>query len=256
VDPEYGRHYRELYEKHWWWRSREEAILQVLRRQFGARRNLNILDIGCGDGVFFDRLTEFGDVEGIEPAAALVDPAGPHRARITVAPFDEEFRPGKRYSLILMLDVLEHLDRPAQALRHAAALLEPGGLLLITVPAFRLLWTSHDVLNQHRERFTKGSFRGLARQAGVHVLEARYFFLWLFPVKLIARGREWLAPTKPKVPEPPPRWLNGFLQTFSRADNRVALAAPFPVGSSLLVLATNSVDEIRSHPDRISGSGR
>jgi SAM-dependent methyltransferase len=182
-------------------------------------------------------------VEGIEPAGGLVDPTGPHRARITVAPFDEEFRPGKRYSLILMLDVLEHLDRPAQALRHAAALLEPGGLLLITVPAFRLLWTSHDVLNQHRERFTKRSFRRLARQAGVRILEARYFFLWLFPVKLITRGREWLVGTKPEVPVPPPPWLNGVLQTLSRADNRMALGAPFPAGSSLLVLATNSVGE-------------
>jgi len=244
LDTEYGRHYRELYEKHWWWRTREEAILHVLRRRFGARRNLKILDIGCGDGVFFDRLAEFGDVEGIEPAADVVDPTGPHRARITVAAFDEEFQPGKRYSLILMLDVLEHLDRPAEALRHAAALLEPGGLLLITVPAFQLLWTSHDVLNHHRERFTKTSFRRIARQGGVHVLEARYFFLWLFLVKLITRGMERLAGAKPKVPQAPPPWLNGFLQSLSRADNRLALGAAFPVGSSLLVLATNSVGEV------------
>ncbi len=119
LDPDYGRHYRELYEKHWWWRAREVILLEELHRLFPDSRPLSILDVGCGDGLFFEPLRQFGNVEGIESETALVDPRGPNRRRITVAPFDASFKPGKQYDLILMLDVLEHLDSPEQALRHA-----------------------------------------------------------------------------------------------------------------------------------------
>ncbi len=130
MDPKYGEAYRELFEKHWWWRSRSELIIDRLRqlrtghRRDGARKR--ILDIGCGDGLFFDRLAEFGNVEGVEPSIDLVSPDNPHRNRIYVCPFDENFRPGKQYSLITMLDVLEHLDDPMGALRHALDLLGTG----------------------------------------------------------------------------------------------------------------------------------
>ena len=60
-------------------------------------------------------------------------PQGPFRDRIHIAPFDTEFRPATPYSLVLMLDVLEHIENPGQALRHAHSLLKPGGALLLTV---------------------------------------------------------------------------------------------------------------------------
>src|SRR5262249_41115785 len=106
----------------------------------------------------------------------------------------------KHYSLILMLDVLEHLDRPEAALRHAGTLLEQGGVLLITVPAFRLLWTNHDVLNQHRTRFTKAGLRNLLERVRLRVLDSKYFFIWLFAAKLCARVIEGMIRSKPVVP--------------------------------------------------------
>ena len=78
-----------------------------------ASRRERILDIGCGDALFFDRLAEFGEVEGVEPCLDLISPGNPHRDRIYVCPFDENFRPGKQYSLILMLDVLSIWRNPS-----------------------------------------------------------------------------------------------------------------------------------------------
>jgi 2-polyprenyl-3-methyl-5-hydroxy-6-metoxy-1,4-benzoquinol methylase len=238
LDPNYNEAYGELYTRHWWWRAREEMVLQLLRKQFGSRSDLQILDIGCGDGLFFDSLEEFGEVEGIEAASDLIAPQGIHRTRIHVGQFDESFRPRKRYSLILMLDVLEHLDHPEAALRHAGALLELGGVLLITVPAFRLLWTNHDILNQHRTRFTKAGLRNLLERGRLRVLDGRYFFAWLFAAKLCTRAIEGVVRSKPVVPRVPAPWLNNLLWRFSRAENSLALHLSFPFGSSLLVLAT------------------
>jgi SAM-dependent methyltransferase len=190
VDPGYGQGYADLFRRHWWWRAREALLLRELRRARPANGWRSVLDIGCGDGLFFDRLREFGEVEGVEPDASLVTADGPHRARIHVGPFDAAFRPGKRYSVTLMLDVLEHLADPVGALRHALSLLEPGGTFVATVPAFRALWTGHDDLNHHLTRYTRRSFRALARAAGLRIDRERYFFHWTCPVKLLVRLKE------------------------------------------------------------------
>jgi 2-polyprenyl-3-methyl-5-hydroxy-6-metoxy-1,4-benzoquinol methylase len=91
VDPEYGRRYHQLYEQHWWWRAREAAIVDVLRSVSPPDGWPRILDIGCGDGLFFSRLAEFGSVvEGIEPSSDLVtDDRG---GAISIRPFDSTFR--------------------------------------------------------------------------------------------------------------------------------------------------------------------
>ena len=236
----YGQAYERLYREHWWWRAREGMLVEILceRRPTGGWRT--ILDVGCGNGLFFDRLSEFGEVEGVEPSAELVDPHSPHAARIYVGPFDATFQPGKLYALILMLDILEHLDAPAEALHHALGLLEPGGLVVITVPAFPALWTGHDVLNQHRTRFTKASFRALAAAAGMRILAERYFFHWMFPAKLAARAAEKLSGAQPAVPRVPAKWLNRALYGLSHAEQRLFRTAPLPFGSSLLVLGTRA----------------
>jgi 2-polyprenyl-3-methyl-5-hydroxy-6-metoxy-1,4-benzoquinol methylase len=236
LDPEYGRHYRELYEKHWWWRAREETLVEELRKRLPQNSNLSILDVGCGDALFFDRLRQFGEVEGIEPAAELVDPNGPNRAQITVAPFDANFQPGKSYDLILLLDVLEHVDAPEQTLRQALSLLRSGGLVVVTVPAFKVLWTQHDRLNQHRTRFTKGSFDRVARASGMKIVASRYFFIWLFAAKLVLRVVEAILPPNPGIPRIPSPAVNDLLYHLSCIEEKFTRTLPIPVGSSLLVV--------------------
>jgi SAM-dependent methyltransferase len=235
LEPEYARQYRDLYTRHWWLRSREEAILEVLHRYFPSNAGLKILDVGCGDGLFFDRLAEFGDVEGVEPDAGLVNPEGPHRSRIRIAPFDMNFRSSESYSLVLMLDVLEHLDDPSAALHQAYSLLDPAGALLLTVPAFQLLWTNHDVINQHRVRYRRKTLGPLLRQAGFVILEEWYWYQWTCPAKLAIRLVESIVRRPPAVAHVPPVWINRLLYWISRMEQRTFGAIGIPFGSSLMV---------------------
>ena len=239
MDADYGAQYRDLFERHWWWRARERVILDALRTHEPARGWSTVLDIGCGDGLFFDALAGLRGVtlvEGVEPAAALVSPDGPHRERIHVVPFDERFDTGRRYSLITMLDVLEHLPDPVAALQHALELLAPDGVFLATVPAFRSLWTRHDDLNHHYTRYTKDSFGALARAAGLRIAEERYFFHWTALAKVATRVAEWALPGEPKSPAVPASPVNRTLYALSRAEERVLKGVPLPFGSSLLVV--------------------
>jgi SAM-dependent methyltransferase len=234
VDPSYAQRYRELAIRHWWWRARNETVRQVAGEAIGARRGINVLDIGCGDGVLFPFLSGFGDVEGIEPDPTVVSADSPWRSRIQLRPFDASFTPGKRYGLILMLDVLEHLEKPVEALQHVRDLLDDDGRLLITVPAFTLLWTHHDDLNRHFYRFTKKTLTDIVRGAGLEVVDSWYLFQWLFFAKLVERLREKVAGPSPPE-EVPAETVNNALYRLSMAERRVT-GRVMPFGSSLLAV--------------------
>jgi SAM-dependent methyltransferase len=237
MEPEYALHYRALYEAHWWWRAREDLILRTLEDLSGGRPVGPILDVGCGDGLFFEKLLRFGDVEGVEMDPTGVAPDGPWIGRIQVRPFDETFQPRKRYALVLMLDVLEHFADPVRALRRAVELLDDGGAILLTVPAFRALWTSHDVLNRHYTRYTRRTLEAVVREAGARLEWSRYAFRWMAPLKLAASWKERLVPARPAPPRVPPAWLNRALYGLSRVEDRLIGRAPVPFGSSLFALA-------------------
>ena len=71
MDSDYGARYRDLFQRHWWWRARERVILDALRAHQPAAGWRDVLDVGCGDGLFFDELSKLPGVqlvEGVEPA--------------------------------------------------------------------------------------------------------------------------------------------------------------------------------------------
>jgi SAM-dependent methyltransferase len=83
-----------------------------------------VLDVGAGDGTLVDAFVRHGrDAVGLEPHAS-----GPHIRNAEVEDVDGN------WSAVIFWHSLEHLRRPARALSHAAALLSPGGTLVIAVP--------------------------------------------------------------------------------------------------------------------------
>lgn len=193
-----------------------------------------MLDVGCGDGLFFDAISEMADsVEGVEPDEAVLSPEGERDPRIHVRPFDETFQPKRSYDLVLFLDVLEHMDDAQGAVAHAAALLEAGGAVVVTVPAWRHLWTTHDDLNQHVTRYARAELQALL-SPHFEAVRTRYFFRWVHPAKVAVRAWEALTSPEPEAPAVPPRPLNQLLYGVSRVEEWVAGWLPVPVGSSVL----------------------
>lgn len=245
MEAEYAAAYPRLYREHWWWRVREHILVRKIRQILkGSQPGARILDVGCGSGLFFDALEEFGHVEGIESERLAVEQSGRWRSRIQLGAFDDAFRPGHSFDLILLLDVLEHVDHPDDLLRRARDLSSPNGRILATVPAFEWLWTSHDELSHHKRRYTATELRGLLNGAGLTVVEMRYLFQSLMVPKLFVWAKETLRPSSPGVPRVPSPALNHALQLWYRLE--YAIAGWLPFGSSVMAVARRSSRPARS----------
>ena len=240
MEAEYTEAYGRLYREHWWWRAREEILLETIRGILKGRDSgLGILDVGCGAGLFFDALEEFGHVEGIESSSRAVEQSGRWRNRIHLGELDGTYTASRTFAIVLLLDVLEHVPDPEDLVRRSAALLSPGGVILATVPAFDWLWTSHDELNHHVRRYTAAEMRELMNRAGLKVLETRYLFPSLVLPKLVVRAKEAFLRSSPRVPRIPPRALNAALAYWFRAEHPCTGRLPF--GSSVLAVAQRAV---------------
>lgn len=234
----YAKNYRRLWDEHWWWQARRRFVLRRLEALAARRPLKRILDVGCGDGLFFGELSRFGEVWGVEPDAGLVNPQGEWAARIRVAPFEGAGDGERDFDLILMLDALEHMQDDGAALRRAFALLAPGGFLFLTVPALPSLWSVHDEANRHYRRYTRRSLGAALSGAGLHAEELGYYFAWpvipMYARKLIGGGPRAAGDY---AVLPPPRAVNGALYAASVAEQALTGSRGTPIGSSLFAAA-------------------
>jgi SAM-dependent methyltransferase len=237
----YGQSYRELYQNHWWFRAREEFLTHFLERNNLA--NGLALDVGCGDGLFFDELRRIGCTpNGLEADQRLVSEETRQRYRVHIGYLDKHFQPDQPFDLILMLDVLEHIEDDLEALRHAHRCLAPNGALVITVPAFQWLWTNHDDLNHHYRRYTKATLSQCLESADFQPFDFQYFYNWLVPVKLMVKAQEAVFERAPSNPQLPSASVNRILKSISRIEQKVTSVIKLPFGSSLLMASRKKTE--------------
>lgn len=122
-------------------------------------------------------------------------------------------------------------------LADAARLLAPGGTVLVTVPAYRWLWTSHDDDNMHERRYSPAELSRCVERAGLEVMRSGALFFWPALVKLAGALRERLLGVPFRGSELPSPAVNSFLTRLSVAEGRMMLRIPVPAGSSLWLLA-------------------
>lgn len=237
MDPAYVAVHMEEDRLHWWFRGRLAVILAALRRAL-PRRPVRLLELGCGSGNVLAALGEFGEAVGMEvhPGLAAAARAAGLDVRPGALPGDLVVPPGWA-DVVLLLDVLEHLDDDAAALGAARRALAPGGLLVVTVPAYRWLWSAHDVALGHRRRYTARELRRLVERAGFGVERVSYFNTLLFPAVALARAWKRLTgDTTHDLHRPSPVWNRGLARLFA-LERHVVPRAPLPFGASLLLLA-------------------
>jgi len=222
--------------RHPWETARAEAVRALVARL--ALATPRVLDVGCGDGFLIGELSAHLQ---LREAVAQDIHLTPELIRELARPGVEFVQAldqleGRRFELLLLLDVLEHVKDPGALLtRLCRDHLGPHGWVLVTVPAFQALFSRHDHALRHERRYSRPEITALARQAGLEVHASGYLFSSLLLPRALGKLRERLLPAR-GADEPGdtelgvggwsgPEWLTRALHQLLCADNRLCLKA-------------------------------
>jgi SAM-dependent methyltransferase len=221
---------------HWWYEGRR-ALVRATLRQFEIPDGL-ALDVGCGTGDNMDMLAEVAGlgVVGTDLSAHALRYATRGRTGIALA---EHLPIGTgTCGLVSSMDVIEHLDDDLVGLREYRRVLVPGGVLLLTVPAYEWLWSEHDVWAAHRRRYRVGGLASVVEAAEFEVLYTSYYNSFLVPPAAVLRRtplRRLLKQANEEVGNTSP-FVSKVMTRLSSVDRRLALRGWVPFGLSILLV--------------------
>jgi SAM-dependent methyltransferase len=235
---EYARMF-EAEERQWWYAGMRAISLGLLERALPARSGLRILDAGCGTGNNLVHFARFGRPVGLdlsEDALRFCRSRGVAAAggSLLQLPF-----PGATFDCVTSFDVLYHawVTDDGAAVHELARVLRPGGLLLVRVPALKILWGAHDAAVHSRHRYTTGEVRVLLEAAGLEVVRLSYANTLLFPLLLLRRGLDRLLHRSGSDVGFLPAPLEWAFRHLLLLEARLIRTVSLPIGASVFALA-------------------
>jgi SAM-dependent methyltransferase len=162
---------------HWYYASKALALEQCL----DGRQPKQILDVGAGSGFFSKHLLRRTTAR----SAICVDPGYTEDSSDVQFGKTIAFRRSSEVGdadVVLLMDVLEHVDDDVGLLRSYADPARPGTRFIVSVPAFSWLWSGHDEFLDHRRRYTLKQTMAVLADSGLTPAAGFYFFGALFPV--------------------------------------------------------------------------
>jgi hypothetical protein len=170
--------------RHWYYRSKARAVATLLDGRITSTSE--ILDVGAGSGFFSTYLLKHSDAAGatcvdinyVADTGTVVDGKPVRFRRASTTPAD----------IVLMMDVLEHVEDDHGLLSQYVATAPAGASFLISVPAFQFLWSPHDEYLGHFRRYRLSEVEQLVRRAGLDAVTGTYFFAAILPAVAIFRA--------------------------------------------------------------------
>jgi SAM-dependent methyltransferase len=239
-EPLYQQFY-EIENDHWWFAARRKILIAYLRHRIDTSPRMKLLDVGCGTGAILAEASQYFDAYGLDASPQAVEFCQRRGlSKLFVGNLDD-YPGGERFDIITLLDVIEHIDDDLGVLKQAYARLNNKGHVLITVPAYQWLWSSHDVVNHHKRRYTRHQLSTVVANAGFHVDHVTYFNTLLFPIALLRRvfarainrqqADDFLIPSGP---------VNAALYGIFRLEQSAVPYATIPFGLSVLCWASKT----------------
>jgi SAM-dependent methyltransferase len=236
-----------LEESHWWYVGRRRVILSWLMASLARAGNaratgLRVLDYGCGTGLNLVHLAGIGTAFGVDAATEAI--AFCRRRGLdnviharSLAEMDTSVVLGDEFDVVTMLDVLEHIPDEVATLRRIRGLLKPGGLLVVTVPAFDWLWSGEDIVSEHLRRYTLASLSRVLTEAGYETQRISYFNTLLLPLQAaVVLWRRLIRSNSMSdtLVKDVPRAINRALTAIVSLESVLLRRFRFPVGASLI----------------------
>jgi SAM-dependent methyltransferase len=215
--------------RHWYYRAKAAA----LARSLPERALRHVLDVGAGSGFFSRYLLANTAIS----RATCIDPAYANESDDAWAGKSIVFRrrpDTAAADLILFMDVLEHVDDDLGLLKSFAEQAAPGTVFVVTVPAFRFLWSPHDEYLGHKRRYTIANLSEVLQASGLSTVRVHYFYALVFPLAVVTRVLQNMDRRNRGTPKSALRkhgsitngllwWLSAFELNFMRINRMFGL---------------------------------
>ncbi len=235
----------ELEDHYWWFVGRRRLALSLASRfEVVPAAVVNLLDLGCGTGAVLGAAEGRMRV-GVDMTTLALEKCQT-RGLSDLAKADATALPlvDNTFDVVIALDIFEHVEDDIAAMAEVSRVLTPGGILVLSVPAFGFLWGPHDVALHHFRRYTRGEVEARLRSVGLEIELATYAVFLLFPVVVVARffEKRRSGPAEANLPAVSPfinRFLIGLLEFEAKLIARMGLRLPW--GSSVVVVARKPI---------------
>ena len=238
----------ELERDHWWFRGRRTVYLGLLEHHLAGERPPRVLDLGCGVGGFLGGLARLGG--RVFPADISADSLVRCRERgfpggVVSSGYALPYASAV-FDLVCLFDAIEHIEDDARVLQEVARILKPGGLVMLTVPAYQFLYANNDRVAQHHRRYNRARLRAALEPSGLAIERNSHSNVLLFPLILPAvlaiKALETLVPRKldpdhTNLSWPMPAWMHSLLHAIFAAELLVTRRFDWPAGHSIACIA-------------------
>lgn len=240
MDKDFYKTYFEAEKSHWWFKVRRNIIRSLLRK-YKFSKTAKIFDFGCGSGYTVGYLQELGyDISGTDISTEAIEFGLSRGIRnIAVVQGGEISHLEGGFDLILALDVVEHTEDDSGAIGAIERALKPGGMAIITVPAYQWMWGVQDEVAHHFRRYTMPGLTGMVkRSGGFKVVRKTYFNTFLFPPIAVVRVlSKWFNLKERESDfEISNRFLNGLFYFIFNIETYFLKFLNFPFGVSILII--------------------
>ena len=203
----------EAFRRHPWEVARFGFFRALLGDAGLDRRPVRVLDAGAGDGWFATRLladmpagtaVTCWDASYAPADLARLAAASPERLSFSAEP------PGGRFDLLVLLDVLEHVEHDREFLAGlVAGSLADAGSAVVSVPAWRWLYGAHDAQLRHHRRYGPRQAAAVVTNAGLAIVRSGGLFHSLLLPRAVHRAREALLPVRQPPGASTLEWTHG-----------------------------------------------
>jgi SAM-dependent methyltransferase len=225
---------------HWWFRARRRIVWSLVERFVSPEpgQRLKICELGCGTGGNLVEIADKHDLIGVECSPHALEYARQKlgdRVRSGWLPNGIDLPPAS-FDVVMLTDVLEHIEDDAASARRALQLLRPGGIVVATVPAYQWLYSPRDTHHHHFRRYGKRQFAKLWSSNQAETLLLSHYNTLLFPPAAAVRVASKILRNRTKQGDLklPPRVLNNLLARMMGSEANLLGRMPLPFGLSLI----------------------
>ncbi|MDP3734294.1 MAG: class I SAM-dependent methyltransferase [Nanoarchaeota archaeon] len=229
-----------LEEKYWWFVGQRSVVTKILQQHYATRKDLSLLDVGCGTGINITMLQQFGNAHGCDIATEAMEFCQQRGLEITKSDVMNLKFFDKTFDVVTALGLFYHkaVTNDVKGMKEIYRVLNPGGRLIIFDCAMMSLYGKHDLAFHGIRRYSKQELQEKLEQSGFIVEKISYCNTLLFPFIFLKRKLEKFssAPATSEVQDNLPPWINSLLTKIYLWESKGVHHFNYPVGINIVAV--------------------